>query len=280
MFFIIKAKDSLRRAILYSTTAIIICACSTSEEPVSSRTLSTNEMSADMHISYSGGDSIFVEVILRKGPVGTTTDVRLDGGDRLIASTVGDITNFDIGSDPFGGFENISNQVKEMTEGFARSGGYFSTFENWYSATFSRQLTGETFSVLFQRTSGDDATGSSVTIPASFDIVEPTSEQVFSRASEDILASWDNVSTNVTMLVAGTLACGGSSTGVPFEYDIVLTDTGQFTIPAGSLPNQTGNCSVTLKVDRALSGQIDATFGQGGRIIGHQIRSVVFDSTL
>ena len=78
--------------IWFFVLAIIFSGCTVedSNKIVDSPGVSTNSMSAEMHVSYTGANSVSVEVMLREGPINSTTDINLIAGDTLKTSTIGD----------------------------------------------------------------------------------------------------------------------------------------------------------------------------------------------
>lgn len=65
---------------------------------------------------------------------------------------------------------------------------------------------------------------------------------------------------------------------------LMATDEGGATIEAGALRKREGaqiadSCEVTVTVRRTRDGQLDTAYGEGGSIVGEQVRSFTFTST-
>jgi len=91
--------------------AVVVSGCSGSDDykVVDSPGVATNSISAEMHVSYTGSQTVTIEVMLREGLVTSNTDINLTSGDTLKASTIGDPSQLDFGDNLFDNLIEISN---------------------------------------------------------------------------------------------------------------------------------------------------------------------------
>jgi len=148
-----------------------------------------------------------------------------------------------------------------------------------YQASFTGlDAAGTEYIIALNRTSDVSAPSSTVTMPSPFNITAPTSSSTFSRATGDIVVTYDTPGSSDSMswTVSGTCVNGASG--------VVSGDTGMFTIAHGNLvlPGggaSSGTCQATVTLTRSRSGTIDPHYGSGGSIIAQHVRSVEFNST-
>jgi hypothetical protein len=133
-----------------------------------------------------------------------------------------------------------------------------------YDAMFPSNSEGQLYAIQLDRVSDQASLGSTVTMPAAFDL---HGVDQGSRA-QPITVTWSPSGTQdgIKLELAG---CGGAELGP-------LADTGTATLPAGMLSSTTDSCEVTLTVTRARMGSLSSGFGQGGSIQAFQTRSTTF----
>jgi hypothetical protein len=143
-----------------------------------------------------------------------------------------------------------------------------------YSADFTADTEGTTFTVALERQNGESAPGSSIVMPSPFQLTAP---DAFSRAQALMLqfSPPGKAGDQIGVTVNGT--CGSAHLGP-------VSDVGTLIIVPGSItpssPEQAGaTCQVTVQAKRVRKGQTDPAYGRGGSATGSQTRSIVLTST-
>lgn len=212
---------------------------------VDSSDILTSGMNADIHVIADGTGDTSVIADLRVGD--SLNYVELTDGDRLTASLEG----------------GSPTELRESVDLFDYHG---------YSATLPGDASGTVVTVAFERTVDSGAPSSTATIPEPFALgAGPTTA---SRAA-DVAFTWTGEGAADPMTITVSGVCIES-------YTQTLSDTGAYTLPAGSLVALSGSeaepCDVEAVFQRANGGDLDPAFGDG-EIIGEQRRSVGFEST-
>lgn len=211
-------------------------------ESVESTDVRTTGIYPEITVTADGSGSSRVRVRLKVGGSGSNTFLDLKGGDELTA-TVDDVT-------------------KVLDE----------TSDETYTASFPVDEEGTEFTIAFLREDDDSAPASTVALPAPFALaVSPTEA---SRASDDVELSWDPPE-------SGDVAFAMSGECIQRDTDD-LPDDGSHTLAAGSIEtfesDKDDSCTVTVSLERAQRGTIDAAFTEGGRIEAVQVRTDTFTS--
>ncbi len=209
---------------------------------VSSEDVLTSGMYADLRVEASDHGTSPVTAVLKVGGAKSNTYVQLAEGDELVAS-VGDETQTMV--------EQTIGDYHEYVAGFATAEG------------------GDVFTVSLNRTIDAGAPNSVMTLPDPFDI-DPV-EGPFQR-SQDITITWSPAGSTDNMRISATGDCV-----LAYERDI-SGDPGTVTIEANSLipinDDLQESCNVVYQLDRWRAGTLDPGYGEGGKAIAHQIRTV------
>jgi hypothetical protein len=227
-------------AVLVSSAALFGC----SKEVTSSANVKTAGIAALIDVTAESDSLSTVYAELRVGGSSSNTYVDLADGDVLKASA--------------------GDAFKEML-----------VEKDGYAAEFETAAVDTRFSVTFERADGDNATESSGTMPAPFQI-GPTPATKPSRATEDITLTWSPVDTSASMVAELTGTCIFSET-----IDVV-GDEGTLLIPKGSLQSTGGDmpssCDITVTLKRSRKGQADPAFDDESWFRLHQVRTASFSS--
>jgi hypothetical protein len=123
----------------------------------------------------------------------------------------------------------------------------------------------------FERSVDAGAPDSRVSMPAAPTLTAPGEAYVFSRASDDIVVSWEPSGSDdrVRVMLAGPCISDWST-----ESD----DSGSVTIPADEIEAVAGSddasCEVGINLYLERVGELDPAFGEGGDILARQLRGV------
>jgi hypothetical protein len=234
------------RFLPFAATLIAVAGCTS----IQSSNIKTAGMSASMLVSADGTGAAKVSAQLNVDNNGTDF-VDLSSGDTLVASAAG--------------------QMQTMSRVSALG-------EITYQASFGGADTaGTQFTIALNRTSDVSAPSSTCAMPSPFNVTTPTSSDVFSRSTSDIVVQYDHAGTQDSMTWTASGNClNGQSSGS------VSGDAGTFTIARGTLSAAGGQtnatCQVQITLTRARVGQLDSHFAAGGSIRAQQVRSVSFNS--
>lgn len=224
-------------------------------ERVESSDVRTSGIYADMTVTAVGDGTSRVSAALRVGGSLSNTYLDLVDGDELMAIQGEDEARMSERSIPLGPVH--------------------------YEATFDVDTENTPFRVSFAREPHDEtekecrggsAPNSFATLPAPFTIDAPAEDRAFSRADDDIEITW---SPNGRRDAMSWRASGSCIEGDSGDID---TDNGRFVISRGKLrlrrEADDNSCDVTITITRSRPGQIDPAYGEGGRFVARQVRSV------
>jgi hypothetical protein len=215
-----------------------------SKETTSSKNIKTGGIAALIDVYADTGSTATVHVELRVGGSSSNTYINLDGKDELTA-TAGKQT-LTLEPRDTGIFEAIFSGVGEDTE----------------------------FSVKLDRPDDVTADDSSGTLPAPFDLDDPTSD--LSRETDDLELTWAPGSDNDRM----DLEIDGDCI-FDFSKD-KIADNGSYTVSAGDLKSTGGSkpeaCRLDLTAERTRNGSADSKFDPESYFKLHQRRGARFDS--
>ncbi|MBU0729350.1 MAG: hypothetical protein KKE17_06740 [Proteobacteria bacterium] len=239
---------------------------------VSSRGVTTESISADMHVSSSDGEVVTVEAAIKEGTFASGFYIDLAPEDIFMASVVGEPSSVRINDNLFENTSQLEEKYKRLTQGTRDVFG-ISQDGIWYYTTFGGTDENTEITISLLREQQNDAPRTIVKLPPAFEILEPLAGQAFSRSSDAITVGWNQGSLGDVMRLKGFVSCLNNSNGVWSSPEI--TDTGSYVINAGTFSGYTGSCSVSIGVERFRLGQLDPAFGNGGKIEAHQYRMVM-----
>lgn len=234
--------------------------------------VNTSNMSAEMHVSYTGSQTVTIEVLLREGPITSSTDIDLQSGDTLKASTVGDPSQLDFSNNLFDNLLEITNQVKTLEQGTRRVYNHIIS-GIWYYANIDAKYRNKPFTVSLLRNSQNDAPDSVVTLPPDFNlsIDELSSSNMVSR-SGPITVRWTPANPGYSKELTGFVNCTDGATD---EWSAVALDRNadSYVIPTSTLSGYTGDCIITIGVESWTLGTADPALNLTSFIQGHQYRT-------
>lgn len=217
------------------------------KETLASRNIRTQGIAMVAVVSATSETRSRVEVKLLAGGDESNTYIELGDGDRLFVAADG--------------------EDKEMDQ----------TSEGEFEATFDVGAEDTLFEFRLMRSEFDDATDSSGTLPAPFDITSEYDEPV-SRA-DDIELAWDPSSDDRMDLEVDD-ETGESCIFSESFRDI--PDDGSFTVQGGMLndtdDDEPESCALTLELIRRRNGDTDNVLDPESSIELRQVRSVSFES--
>jgi hypothetical protein len=213
--------------------------------PTPSANVPTSQLQAQVQVTADGTGPTTVEAWLLSHAPGTPLlneeSIELVDGDSLTATSDGTSLTMQ---------QSFTPVVDQYT----------------YSATFSSDTAGESFSVALQREHATSAGRSTASLPDPFTMTAPTS---MSRAQPlTVMWSPSGTSDQVTVAFAG---CGDAKIGP-------TADTGSATFAANAL-TATDSCAGTITVTRTRAGTLDPSYGQGGSISASQQRLQAITTT-
>jgi len=220
--------------------ALVGAACS----DIDSSNVFTDGMSAVIRGTSTDGSSTEIVATLRAGGMGSTTFVKLDGDDRLVAT-----------------YAEQSAPLQEVSLGALTS----------YVATVQGADPDETFTVALERTLDDGAPSSTFAVPEPFAL---TTDPAEIDPTEPVQIAWEpSGSAYQTLLEVSGECIGGGVRDLE-------GDGGATTIPSSLLEQiaeQPGaSCPVNVTISKVRGGQLDQGFGEGGLVQGVQRRSLSF----
>jgi len=265
--------------VLFIATTMTLNACF--NDVADSTGVATSSMSAEIHVSYTGSQVVTVETMLRDGPISSTTDINLTGGDTLKVSTLGDPSKLNYSDNLFDRLLEVSDQVKIMEQGSRRIyGKYISGL--WYYATIDAKYRDKEFTVAFFRDKQNDAPNSAVSLPPGFSvsIEEMQVNPVLSRSGA-MTVRWSPANPGYSMKVSGFVSCSNGTSGEWDSGSFVNQDPSPdyHQIPAGTFSTYTGDCIVTIGVENSIMNSADPAFRPGSFIQSHQYRSLAVATT-
>lgn len=228
----------------YSAACLVgLLAMGCSKETTSSSNIKTGGIAALIDVYADDDDTATVHVKLVVGGSDSNTYVDLTGGDRLIATA-------DDG-DPV--------ELEAVDPGI-------------YEAEFSGVGEDTEFAVTLEREDDDTASANSGKLPAPFTLDEPASD--LSRKDDDLEVTWTPESSD-DLHVAFDGDC-------IFDNDHDISDTGSYTVEAGSLDSTGGDkpetCDIKVTLDRTREGSADSKFDRESWFKLHQRRAAKFTS--
>lgn len=143
-----------------------------------------------------------------------------------------------------------------------------------YHATFGVATNGTPFKISFLRThdpseecAGESAPNSAATMPMPYMMTIPAGP--YSRTGAGIPITWSPFGESDPMYWNASGPC------IQPTGNQAISDTGSYTIPAGTLVGGTaGTCTISIGLERRRGGTLDPAYGEGGTIWAAQIRSV------
>lgn len=230
-----------------------VCGCSST----SSENVTTQGISADFDIFADGSGRTFVTAELEVGSGGFGgTSLKLGPSDSLTVRANG--------------------IQKTMTEDASIFGQYR------YLASFDFDDANTLFTVSFNRTNGTSAPNSNVALPDGFNVISPSSSDVFGTG-DTIPIIWSPSGTAIVPRVFVTLTCTLTS-GLPtidVENISLGSDSGVTSLPvAAIIPIGTLDtsrlCEGTVELSRWRSGNLDPNYGEGGQIDAEHAKGTQF----
>lgn len=240
------------RVFIISMTLGLFGALGTACEQVDSEDILTSGVYADIIAEADGDGSTQVRTSLRVGGVLSNTFVDLSAGESVTAVS---------GTD-------------EKTLARRSLLGAIS-----YTGTFTGDEVDKAFTVAWNRTDEFvSAPNTTITLPAPFTLTAPVAGATFSRASDDIVVTWEASGTTDEMFWEVIT----SSCAREMKSNTITADPGTFTIAAGTFTNVDGHeaetCDTTLLLIRRREGNLDPAYGEGGWVVGRHLRTVTFSS--
>lgn len=220
--------------------ALLGSACS----DVGSESLLTSGMSAVIRGVSNDGASTEITATLRAGGMGSTTYVKLEGDDRLIAT-----------------YAEESARMQEVSVGPVTS----------YVATIQGADPDETFTVALERSLDDGAPSSAFTLPEPFAL---TTDPADIDPTAPVQITWEPAGSSYQTVLEVTGECIGGG------IRDLEGDGGATTVPSSLLEQiveQPGaSCPVTVTIAKVRGGRLDPSYGEGGLVQAVQRRSLNF----
>ena len=142
-----------------------------------------------------------------------------------------------------------------------------------YEARFTGVSADSEFSVTLDRPEDETASDNSGTLPTPFALDEPESN--LSRADDALDITWAPADTGDPVVLELDGDC-------IFNYDKKVSDTGKYTLAAGTLDSTNSKmpetCDITVQADRSRDGTADAKFDRESYFKLHQRRKATFTS--
>ncbi len=230
---------------IFSSLALLAvsgAAMGCAEETLSSEDIRTAGIAALIEVKAENESSSRVRVELLAGGSSSNTKVVLDNGDKLTAT--------------------VDGETKTLT----------TQDTGVYTANFSTGAADAEFVIAFERRQDENAPNSIGTLPPPF-VIAPI--DLKSRANDAVEINWDPAgSDSIVIKVDGDCLKSVS--------DIKTSDTGSYTIPAGTLgtfeSDADKTCDVTVQIWRNRGGSADKAFDVESRYVASQVRAVKFQS--
>lgn len=230
----------LKRLACLSLVGLSALGCS--KETTSSTNIKTPGIAALIDVYADTGSTATVHVELRIAGSSSNAFVDLEGGDKLVATAEGETQT--LKATDSGVYEALFTGVGEDTE----------------------------FTVTLERPDDETASENSGTLPAPFDLLDPTGD--LSRKDDDLEITWDPGSSDKM-----SLEFEGDCI---FDYEKGVPDKGTYTVPAGALHSTGGDepeaCDIDLDAVRTRSGSADGKFDSESWFRLHQRRHAHFVS--
>lgn len=269
--------------LIVSTISMALLAGCDDDEAERSDRVDTGRTYVDMRVSASNTQSVTASVQLLNADPLPDEQLALRGGDELWFSYGQSIDQLTLDSENglFDAFQALPQKMTRLSGGQDRYRFFWHTWlygDVWYHGTLD-EIEDERYFISYLRKEHRDAPDSYVTLPEIFSISAPLANETYSRAN-DIVINWEPSDTDLDVQIGVFVDCTNSD---DLSYDDLIsvpTDTGTYTLPAGTLNNGdvSGTCVTTIEVSKNQTGTIDTGL-YGGRIIGERFRSVSFETT-
>lgn len=277
-----RIKITTTRIAIASLLLVVVAACSY-DNYVASNEVSTRQIFATFQIVDEGGDQIFAEAQLTRDlppnqPNNRDTFVKLESDDQLWLSAGEHFSQVSISDDLFGGLKEFNETQIQMRATqeilYTFLFGTINYDGDRYAARLPHSENGQ-YQVALIRQHHTDATESTITMPIDFELSAPLASDTYSRSNDIIQIDWAPVEENVSIKVEIKTSC--LNDGFHSYLDTVEMDEGRHTIDAGVLEGE-GHCTSVINLVKSRLGSFDSAF-TGGRVAGHQIRSVAINTT-
>lgn len=232
----------MRRIALW-TVVLAAAGC----QPVESTDIKTSGVYADIWVEADGSGETDVGTTLRVGGALSNTFLELQAGDELWATD---------------GFAS-----KQMSELFLL--GYVS-----YFASFAGDAEDTEYVVSFERADDVSAPDSWVRLPGPFEIVAPASGTSFSRASDNVVITWEPSGTLDDMswrVIGGSCADADNLPDIAGDPGVMTLEVGDVVALEG---HESESCSITVELTRSRPGTLDPAYGEGGTVYARQVRKI------
>ncbi len=276
--------------VLAATLAILLTACNSEDDVVSSSNTATSEIYATVEIHTDGSGMVYVGVQLTKDqpPSEASSDdqyIELNGSDELWFTSGVNMRDLEIEGDLFEALENVA-QTQALVKGTTRyldEGWFWSRLfpiKTYYDGSLEVTEEGATYTVSLLRNGHEDAKNSNVTMPLPFEILAPLPGETYSRSADSIMIEWlpESAADNVSVELEANTSCpdGGFDSFTTTQ----AVDNGILLLNPGDLmsDNLSGSCSTALTLAKSRLEQADPAF-VGGFISAHQVRTVSVTTT-
>jgi hypothetical protein len=207
--------------------------------------LATSGMWAEIRVEADGSGSSLAVGVLKAGGELSNTFVELEGDDELVATLEGDARDM-LQEDLFDAHR--------------------------YVAQYDTAPVGVPYTVALVRTLDAGAPSTTAELPPEFELEPPA--QSFSRL-DDLVLAWGPPSTQ-DMHVDISGGCI-----VPYHRELT-GDPATFTLAGGTLvpldEDEPTSCDLEIRISRILPGTLDPAYGEGGRALGVQHRTIHISS--
>ncbi|MFL0810276.1 MAG: hypothetical protein K6L76_07665 [Agarilytica sp.] len=268
------------------------CGGNSEDDQIRSDSVSTGQIFATFQVISDGDSHVYAEAQFTRGvpPSGAVADgdfITLVGDDELWLSAGPDIESVAIEGNLFEAFRDLEDTQKEFRQSRSQRESYDFLFSrviinvlgDWYSATLPQSNDREYRLALFRDEHiGSDARNNVVTLPQTFELTAPIASNTYSRSSDDIVISWNDIDPQASVEIEAITTC--SDFFIDSYEAETLIDDGSITISAGDIANSdlNGTCSTTINVRKIRIGNFDSRF-IGGVASGYQIRRAVISTT-
>lgn len=261
------------------TAAVSFTAChETASKP--SDQVGTDQTYVFFTVTARASGPVYADAQLREGGA-AGTPLRLSGGDSLWFTAGQPVDAFEASGNIAGALADAAERTVKMGErGTVEFNFLFLKIAisetPYYSATLN-PVPENRYYIGYLREQLPNATESYVSLPSSFRITAPLSNETVSRTN-DIVVNWETSAESIDEVEIQTaLVCDGV-TRQTFN-DRLTGDTGTYTVPGGTLDatvNQT--CPLDIEITKRRFGTLGANLN-GGEINGQQVTTVTVMST-
>lgn len=266
-------------AAVIATAAFSIAACHEQASKPSDQ-VGTDQTYVFFSVTARSSGPAYADAQLREGGAGGTP-LRLAGGDSLWFTAGQPVDAFEASSNIAGALADAAERTARMDEqGTAEFNFLFlkiAILGTPYYATTLNPIPENRYYLGYLRKQLPNATESYVSLPSSFQITAPLSNETVSRTN-DILVNWETSGESIDEVEIHTaLVCDGV-TRQSFN-DRLNSDTGTYTVPGGTLDatvNQT--CPLDIEITKRRFGTLGANLN-GGEINGQRVTTVTVMST-